>query len=776
MRKVHAAFLRSLELDDAGSMEAVAQTRMSTGRPGGGGLAKSVGGIRGGNSGNRDPEFFLSFDNALRSENGELVRPMVRPPSRVGPFDTLDMAAQTFEFRYWLNTFFPEADDEEGPKSTAKRIVFEICNEQTKRDLRDRGNAGIKGVLSGSEREIYTPLTLVLHELKVWAAEHLRASNAADERTYIMLAQRVKYLTQLRAKDVWWAQGIVLKHGLSGDKLVKLFALLERLVGILNDEKDRCFSRFANRKAHDALGYLVHSTRSSFFNSARLLSCLCGLDGTTFARLAEEGKQIQPADLLDPSPQARVKTDWTNMAHVHLRAMCARNLARAALTGDFSGIDTDTPEALLDFSPAPSFFPKPPPVPPHTAPPPIASAPDLLQDKQGMPTAYVAAVDGINKELRNAPRSALIIRYPLTKDRQFTRWTKAFLNPLDTRTAVLAVCRLLAALEDLAPALVAAHMVWMLSKEGMESPLEHLRPQFVRAAAELSLRVAIVEGAEIQCMRVWTELAAKYLADLGRLDEAAQMLANGPGRARMQAGGKKATPRRPSISYYAVVGGDPVWMQNLDTAARDIVTLNRESYANVYRVARELARDATDFPFAPDIVTHGPKEKVCAQVVDVVSDRLKSTDYRSGFTFLRNQNKLDWLFLGKDLAGPLQDACQCPPESDAARFVAKKEELAMEMAAQIKGASVTLDDQASDVLAGLEEVRESNGGSSTSGPAPAKRSSMSSAKLLEAAGLRTRRFSAGSTGDDKDGDAVELSGGSKPKSGGRKSIFSVLKR
>ena len=781
MRKVHACFQRSHDLDDehlAAAAAAAASAAQSRAKRGTASAAAAAA------ASSADPEFFLASDSPLRSDNGELIRPMLRPPAQLPtPFASPEMLLQTLDFRYWLQTFFADAENEGLPKA-AKAIVQDVCTEQTKKDLRDRGSVLQKALSGGGDREMITPLTLVLHELKLWCAVNLRQALPSEQKTYLDIVHRIKYLTLLHSKDVWWKPGLVVKHGLSGDKLSKLFHLLERTIATLTLETEFAFTRYANRRVHDRMGWLLHVSRSAFFNSARLLACLCSLDGQTYAAIVQNGKQIQPSELLEPTIAPRSTTDWTNLAHLSLRALCSRRIVRAALTADFSAYTTATPEELTDFAPAPSLFPKP------AAPSSGASAaaavgtpqepPALMQDRYGHAVFHQAAYDSLIKELRSGTRAN--VKYPLTKERQLTRWTRAFLNADDTRRAMLGVWRVVAALEDVIPAIVAAHQVWMLSVDSSDvSACQVLKPQIVRSVGELGVRLAEVEGAELCLVREWTDLAAKYLAQLGRLDEASQMLAYGPGVRRNSTPGKPL-PKRPVISYYAIVGGDPVWMQNLDHAVTEIVPTNHSTFQNAYREAREVARDAMDFPFMPDIFAHETRERACARVVDIVCERIKTTDYRAGFQFQRMQPKLDWLGLGKDAAGAFADMSVSPPESEAAALVAKREELAGELQALIKGGGnvAELEQQMDDVLGGLEQISLSTTSSSTTTGGGAKDAasrpkSSGGGGLLASMGMTSsRHMSTSASGGAANASASASGNGSAPNRGRRTSSLGSM--
>jgi len=197
MKRIHAAYLKSLDVNDLAQLS----------------------------QGNKDPEFFLPKNCALRSDRGELTRPAGR-----GPFENYEAFKRSIDGTYWLELFIDHTGRLEAFNELGKRIVTEVCVEQSNKDL--RVSSGPK-LLGYDKREHVSPLALCLHEIKVWASEQLPNLTPGDPQTHKIIAQRVKYLVMLCPRDVWGSASMLSRGGLSSATHGKLVQLLQRIVMFL---------------------------------------------------------------------------------------------------------------------------------------------------------------------------------------------------------------------------------------------------------------------------------------------------------------------------------------------------------------------------------------------------------------------------------------------------------------------------------------------------------------------------------------------------------------
>jgi len=175
-----------------------------------------------------------------------------------------------------------------------------------------------------------------------------------------------------------------------------------------------------------------------------------------------------------------------------------------------------------------------------------------------------------------------------------------------------------------------------------------LRGELIRTLAEVCVRFSYALAAMSHLADEFTELAGNALASQGKMEEAAQLLLNGPGVRRESSKKVAVTNRSGSVvgAKKPTVGtDDPIFVQNLDYAFESLFSLVRDGAKAIFKNANELAAEL--YNFSP-ISTHQielPEERLCVTLCDYLV-RIRGDDF-SGTSFLvsRIAPKKDFLNL-----------------------------------------------------------------------------------------------------------------------------------
>jgi len=642
----------------------------------------------------------------LRSDRGEMLRPAGR-----GPFATYDEFKRSTEVGYWLEQFLDATGRLEAFNELGKRIVSEVCVEQSSKEL--RVSNGPK--LLFDKREHVSPLALCLHEIKLWAAAVLPVLSPGDPATHHKLMQRVKYLVCLCPRDVWCSGGRLTGKGLSGAVHARLVTLIQRVIMFLTQAAKLEFKRYCQRQAHRKLGMLLHGVRAVVAMSAALMSCLASVDEPA-------GPKLDVADLVDAGAVKESRAGFANLATVSLYFTLKAPLLRGGLASDYMAVAADDAPALIKGWAAANPWAK------RGA---LSPAPDFIASAAypPMPNAYSAAYDVLYADLRGAARHVV---WPVSLKSMTARWKAVFADVKDLAEAVRAVQAHLAALYDLAPSLYAVHRLWELSADDDVMLLEFLRPQALRVMGDALLRLCNVRAAELSALAAFTDLAGKQLAAQGKLEEAAQLLYNGAGVRREP---QKAPPGK---SAKAKPLPDPTFLRNLDHAASELTSLNEQAFGSVFHLAQEISRDVFDYTFgAPLVATRGaanqppppPKARSIMQLCESLLT-IRAEDYHGAFNLTRVSSAIgaDWLLLRKHYAAALAEVSANAFEdvSEAAAFKARDDESQRELENILAGNAghadvadvpdVIIDDVADDD----DAASTATGGSSTAAGARKK--------------------------------------------------------
>ena len=171
---------------DPSSSSSALSTGELRGKPSEGGESATV---TASGSRKRDPEAFLPLDSPLRSKDGDMAKPANPPFARFEAFEA------SCSFDYW-RPHFQESNGDRFLGEVAESIVSHVCLSQSRGELRvSHGSLPFR-----SKREHITPLTLAMHELKMWATHKLRTASVLDEATYMDIGRRTRYVEMLQKK------------------------------------------------------------------------------------------------------------------------------------------------------------------------------------------------------------------------------------------------------------------------------------------------------------------------------------------------------------------------------------------------------------------------------------------------------------------------------------------------------------------------------------------------------------------------------------------------
>lgn len=608
-----------------------------------------------GKSKGRDPEFFLPVNSPLRTDKGELRKPAIKPGTNFpGPFENYEAFHDTLETRYWLQEFL-EGHHDPQLSDLALKLVTDICTEQTKHDLRDKQSSTFGKFLGTSEkREHIVPLTLVLHEIKLWLVNTLRVANPTEQSAMVEVSRRILYIAGLLPRDIWANNKmLVMRQGIKTNSYERLSGLLQRILAALQTCETRVFRIYTQRRTHEKLGWLNHLARNCVMNSFKLISSICTFE----YKLADTNETFRASDYLLESMKNHAKdSDWTNMANVMIRGLCLSrgHVGRLAILNDFTSKIHGPPtvEEVKDFG---NCFCDKKSVK-------VNSEPFFFEDRDyyKMPLFYSEAYSLVLQELRTCTDSIKL--YVTSKSTQASSWKRNFpgmLGKVEDRTRAFHVVeKYFAALEDTVYSFFALHELWtcaMTSNENMV--MECLNPQLMRGVGDVIYKFSVLQSAEMYCVKQFTELGAKTLADQGKMSEAAQLLANGPGEPRVVGVNVKYAG-----SFYFQPPKDPIWISNLDYVVTDVLPINRNSYVALYKHAQEIAKDVLDYEvnFKNDeaLMNFGARESNCVKIIDACQSPIRASDFTSGFFNIRRiieTRGLDWLNLGSVAMGTMED-------------------------------------------------------------------------------------------------------------------------
>jgi len=705
MKKIHSAYLRSLDVEEIQRLQD--------------GASKS------------DTEFFLPSDSSLRSDRGELLKPLW---GGRGPFESVDDFISSTHFAYWIAQTQSETGVDDMMNDWAKTIIKDICNEQSNNSLRDKSS----GMFGGSSKlEHISPLSLVLHDTKLWCVMVLRTAKTSDRDTYMEVGRRIRFLIYLIPKDVWHVRSKLnpLSKGLTKDVHHSLVQCFQRVIAVLNEVQDYCFKRYLQQAIHEKVGLLLHLMQTEVFNVARFISAVCTFEEPV--SVARE-RQLRQNDLVDASI-LQAYSDWTVLANVFLRYAFTPKFARASLSGDLKQFDAEneavntmktwyTTNPFIFRQKKPDATAAPPPSDGKQPPgPPEPVLGDVQEDPKipGMPLCYQAAVDSLLKELAEGSGMfgsavAKHVRYPLSKEKQLANLKRAFPADGDRAKAVRAVARVIAALRDTIPVMFVLRQFSDLTRPDQRLIVDSvLRTEIIRCLADLSVRFAFVLTAAKCAVDDYSELAGKALAAMGKMDEAAQLLLNGPG-VRREASTKVAVTNRKGSVVGTKAGAagatveDPTWVKNLDLACAELMPLVMEGGRVIFKNANELASEL--YHFTPDSTRQIEtfEERACVTYCDFMT-RLRGDDF-SGTSFLvaRIAPKKDYLNLtSKHLQETFRfvsEECAYQMEADSMAYTTKLAQLQQELQQSLKGSAQDDMEDDLDEAIGQMEIHASSAG------------------------------------------------------------------
>jgi hypothetical protein len=255
-----------------------------------------------------EDEHFLPSDSPLRTEHGE------NPHNP--PFKTHDQYLDTLDFNeYWLNNFHSH-NFQEGNNSSiqenARAIVEAICNAQAQGEVRASNGSVPFGRFFRDKRDRITPLALVLHELKHWAAKDLRQMRGNEKNTQVAIDSRIDYVNNL--KDTVSIFGPPVNSPMAGGMRVihhnRLHVLLAYIENKLIEAKQVAKSDYDSNSSREKFCQLHNLLHNFVIQHMRTLSNLMALDNT-------KGSSLDPMSLVAESHEQQASTvDFQNIADV----------------------------------------------------------------------------------------------------------------------------------------------------------------------------------------------------------------------------------------------------------------------------------------------------------------------------------------------------------------------------------------------------------------------------------------------------------------------------
>lgn len=519
----------------------------------GGGNAEKGGGQRGRegeeDDGNqeeepRDEEWFLPKNSPLRSKGGDLKAPLNIP------FKDHDAFLQSCEFDQWREIFQQQSQDH-FLSEVAKSLVAHICTSQARKELRVRHGSVPAGKLLRKKREHITPLALVLHEIKLWAAHKLRNASVFEEETFRDIRKRIRYIESLSQKEVWGNAAGMLQQGMRPIAHDKLFRLFLTTKEDLKRAEDYSYRGFCRRSSREKLKRMSNLMKEVILREIRLLSSVF----TLRAKLSDpKTKRLQPLSLLN-NVQNQGFVDYRNMVNVCMYELFQLPLVQAALTSDY-----ETPEArssLEDLSlwTASNLF----------CSPSEEGEPEFHQDPVSLlPMVYVTTAPKLTQLLKeNDPHASP----PLAPSKHLKALKKAF-GDMDTVDEIMkAFLKTAAAVQDLMPSLFAMYKLWGIAGDGGDFTVyDTLRAQVIRVMSNTISRVYAVQTS--------SKLLMTRIAELCKKNEELMVK-------------KRLKTRKAEYK--------PAWITNYYYLRTEVLPLEKKGFAETFKQLWEIAKDAWEY-------------------------------------------------------------------------------------------------------------------------------------------------------------------------------------
>ena len=492
----------------------------------------------------RDEEWFLPKNSPLRSKGGDLKAPLNVP------FKDHDSFLQSCEFDQWREIFQQQSQDH-FLSEVAKSLVAHVCTSQARKELRVRHGSVPAGKLLRKKREHITPLALVLHEIKLWAAHKLRNASVFEEETFKDIRKRIRYIEALSQKEVWGNAAGMLQQGMRPIAHDKLFRLFLTTKEDLKRAEDYAYRGFCRRSSREKLKRMSNLMKEVILREIRLLSYAF----TLRAKLSDpKTKRLQPLSLLN-NLQNQGFVDYRNFVNVCMYELFQMPLVQAALTSDYETEQAKNSLEDLSLWTASNLF----------CSPTDEGEPEFHQDAVSLlPMVYVTTAPKLSQRLKeNDPHA----KQPLAPSKHLKAMKKAFGDTETVKEIMKAFMKTCAALQDLMPSLFAMYKLWGIAGDGGDFTVyDTLRAQVIRVMSNTISRVYAVQSSSKQLM--------SRIGELCKQNEELMVK-------------KRLKTRKAEYK--------PAWITNHYYLRTELLPLEKRGFAETYKQLWEIAKDAWEY-------------------------------------------------------------------------------------------------------------------------------------------------------------------------------------